>query len=254
MRSLAILALLSGLAVCRLAAAAPPADCRAAGAPDATADHPVGPSCRDPNLTQRRPGFWTLEEATPGPGRNAADPEPAVLRGAGPTWSPAGTACTRYPLPVVVGGQPLQAIIVACPQADGSWQVIQYTPGLPPQVYTGPAPPEPATFAGQDYGYPENYGYPEGYPDWTDWPWFSGFAPAIITGRKFRHFGQPFDHRFPDDSRHRSGHDFGHGLVHGAGHGLEHGFGNGLVHGFGNGLAHGFGRGGSVAGTAGSHR
>ncbi len=51
-------------------------------------------------------------------------------------------ACMRHPLAVVVGGQPLEAMVVACPQPDGSWQFTQYTPGLPPQVYWGPAPPE----------------------------------------------------------------------------------------------------------------
>jgi hypothetical protein len=220
MRSLAILALLSGLAVCRLGAAAappqpgqavPPADCRSAGAADGTADQPGGRACRDANLTQRRPGFWALEDAAPGSGRNAADQQPTVLRAGGSTSSP---ACTRYPLPVVVGGQPLQATIVACPQADGSWQVTQYTPGLPPQVYTGPPPPEPAAAASA-----EEYGYPESYAGWADWPWFSGFVPAIIGTQKFRHFRQPFDHRFAHDFEHRSGHDFGRGLAHGFGHG-----------------------------------
>jgi hypothetical protein len=214
MRSTAILVFLLGLAVCPLGAAATPpaADCRPAGAPDATADRPVGTACRDANLTQRRPGFWTLKDAAPGPGWDAADPEPTVLRGAGPILSPAGAACTRYPLPVVVGGQPMEAMIVACPQADGSWQMTQYTPGLPPQIYTGSAPPEAAAFAAGDYGYPESS------PDWADWPWFSGFAPIVGT-RKFRHFRQPVDHRFPDDFEHRPGHDFGHGLTHGFGHG-----------------------------------
>ena len=222
MRRIAILALLLGLAVCRHgASAATLADCRPAGAPDATADHPPGLACGDANLTPRRPGFWTLEDA---PGRNGADLQPTVLRGGDPTSSPGAAACTRYPLPVVVGGQPLRAMIVACPQADGSWQFTQYTPGLPPQVYWGPAPPEPAAAAD------DGYGYPESYPDFADWPWFSGFAPAISSARKFHRFRPPFDHRFKAAFEQRSAHGFGHGV------------------------APGFGRGGSVAGAAGMHR
>jgi hypothetical protein len=215
MRSIAILALLSGLAVCRLAAAAPPADCRPAG----VAGQAVAPACRpalpSPPLIQRRPGFWALEDA---PGENAADPPPVVLRAG-------GSACARYPLPVVVGGQPLQATIVACPQADGSWEVTQYTPGLPPQVYTAPPPAAAAT--ADAYGYPENY--PESYPDWADWPSSTGLVPAIVVARQFHRFRHPFERRFTAHVEHRSGHDVGRGL------------------------AHGFGRGGSVAG-AGMHR
>jgi hypothetical protein len=231
MRSIALLALLLGLAVCPLAAAAPPADCRSSSAAGITADQPVVPSCRDTNLTQRRPGFWILDDAAAEPGRDAADPQPTVLR-ADRTASSGGAACTRYPLPVVVGGQPLQATIVACPQADGSWLVTQYTPGLPPQVYTGPAPPEPATFAGDDYGYPESYA------DWAGWPWFSGFAPAVVRGRKFHDFRRPFDHRASAAFDHRS----------------PAAFEQRSDHVFAHGVAHGFGHAGGVAGAAGMHR
>jgi hypothetical protein len=218
MRPIAILVLLLGLAVCPLgASAAAPADCRPAGAPAATADRPPGPACGDANLTPRRPGFWTLEDAA---GRDRPDLQPTVLRGGD---AGAASGCFSYPLPVVVGGQPLQATIVACPQADGSWQVSQYTPGLPPQVYWEPAPPEAAASA-------EDYGYPESYPDFADWPWFSGFAPAIASARKFHPLSRPFDHRFTAAPGQRSGRVFGHGL------------------------AHGFGRGGGVAGAAAMHR
>jgi hypothetical protein len=236
MRSIVILALLLGLMVCRLGAsaataapgqAAPPTDCRPAGSPGATDGQPAGPACRDASfsrrITQLRRGFWALEDAAPGAGRNAADPEPTVLR-ADPTPSPEGAGCTRHPLPVVVGGQPLLAMIVACPLADGGWEVTQYTPGLPPQVYEEPAYPEAAASEVEDYGYPGSY------QDWADVPWFSGLAPVIVTGRKFQHFRKPFNHRFTDAVEHRSDRDFGHGLVHG------------------------FGRVGSVAGAPGSRR
>jgi hypothetical protein len=225
MRSTAILALLLSVAVCRLAAAAPPTGC-----------DPVGSACGDPGLsgriTQRGPGFWALDDAASGPGRNAADPQPTVLRGVGPISSPDGTACRRYPLPVTVAGQPMQAMIVACPRADGGWQVTQYTPGLPPQVYIGPAPPEPADFADNDYGYPESY------PDWADWPSLSGFAPANIAAAKSRPFRRPIDHRSTDDFSHRPGNELRHGAAHS----------------FSQGVAHGFGHGAGVAGAAGMHR
>jgi hypothetical protein len=86
MRSIAILVFLLGLAVCRLAAAAPPADCRPAGAPDAAGDRPVDPACRDPGLsgriTERGRGFWTLDDAAAEPGWDAAGVISAAILGA----------------------------------------------------------------------------------------------------------------------------------------------------------------------------
>jgi hypothetical protein len=211
MRSIAILALLTELAVCRVAAAAPPdqavppADCRPAAA--AAADQSVVPACQptapSPRLTQRRPGFWTVEEA---PGENAADQQPTVLR-------PGGPACLRYPLPVVVRGEPLLATVVACPEADGGWQVTQYTPGFPPQVYAAPPPPPEASAAADAYAYPESY------PDWADLPWFFGSVPATLATRKFHHFRQPLERRLMVKVEHRSDHGFGRGLVHDFGRG-----------------------------------
>ena len=130
---------------------------------------------------QRRPGFWIAEGVGPGSGGNAADPPPAVLHAAD-TPPPAGAAaCVSYPLPVIVGGQSLQATVVACPQPDGSWQATQYTPGLPPQVYTVPPPPA-AGASPNDYaspGYYQDWG-----PDWAGGPWFWGFAPGDRRGAK----------------------------------------------------------------------
>ena len=68
-------------------------------------------------------------------------------------------SCNSYTVPVTVGGQPQQAVVEACQQADGSWRITQTTPGLPPQVYDVPAPaysPYPSA-----YSYPESYSYPD---------------------------------------------------------------------------------------------
>ena len=133
------------------------ADCRGAALTNGTADRLAHSACHTASgtsrLVQRRPGFWIAEDVGPGTGGNAADPPPAVLRAAD-TPPPAGAAaCVSYPLPVVVGGQSLQATVVACPRPDGSWQATQYTPGLPPQVYTVPPPPA-AGASPNDYASP----------------------------------------------------------------------------------------------------
>src|SRR5690242_20939478 len=105
-----------------------------------------------------------------------SQPNPAV-----PTGEGAGTAattieppanqppCTSYTVPVTVGGEQLQSIVEACQQPDGSWRITQNTPGLPPQVYTVPPPPE------YPYGYPYPeyyYDYASFYPYWAVEPWF----------------------------------------------------------------------------------
>ena len=53
-----------------------------------------------------------------------------------PTAQPAAAepACSSYTVPVTVGGQQQQASVEACQKPDGSWQITQNTPGLPPQV------------------------------------------------------------------------------------------------------------------------
>ena len=60
-----------------------------------------------------------------------------------PQAAPQPPACSSYTVPLTVGGQPQQAVVEACPQADGSWRITQTTPGLPPQVYEMPAPTAP---------------------------------------------------------------------------------------------------------------
>ena len=193
------------------------ADCRGAmpAAPNGTVDQQPDLACHQADITgrlvQRRPGFWIAEDAGPGPAGNAADPPSAVLHAADTSPPASAAACVSYPLPVVVGGQSLQATVVACPQPDGSWRATQYTPGLPPQVYTVPAPPA-AGASPNDYASPGDY--QDWGPDWAGGPWFWGFAPAIVVVQRF-HFFHRFNHGF--------GHGFGHGFSHGFAHGFAHG-------------------------------
>jgi hypothetical protein len=224
MRSIPTLALAMGLAVSQLGANAtaaagaaglpqqeqttPQADCRTAPAPavpGGTQDQSTRPACRQANLgwrlVQRRPGFWIVEDVAPGSSGNAADQPPTVLHPAAVPAPASAFSCTSYPLAVVVDGQPRQATVAVCPQADGGWQITQYTPGLPPQVYPASAPPAAAQS-------PDDYGSPGYYPywDWAGVPGFFDFAPAIVVAQRF--------HRFQA---------FGHGLPHGLGRGFAPG-------------------------------
>jgi len=53
-------------------------------------------------------------------------------------------ACHDFATPVTAGGRPEQASGQACEQPDGSWQVVQTTPGLPPQTYVLEPPGQPS--------------------------------------------------------------------------------------------------------------
>jgi hypothetical protein len=59
--------------------------------------------------------------------------------------------CRQFTAPVTAAGQREQASGRACRQPDGSWQVVQSTPGLPTQEYVVPRadqpPPPPAQTA-----------------------------------------------------------------------------------------------------------
>jgi surface antigen len=123
--------------------------------------------------------------------------------------SPPQSNCREFTAPVTVGGQPQQAVGQACQQPDGSWQITQDTPGLPPQVYT--LPPQ----AIDAYPYPYPY-------SWAD-PWV--FAPPFFAG------GSIF---FADGFHHFHDHDgFRHGRFHGGFHpGFHGGFRGGFHGGF----------------------
>src|SRR6266480_1931572 len=52
--------------------------------------------------------------------------------------------CHDFTTLVTAGGRPEQAKGQACEQPDGSWQVVQNTPGLPTQAYALAPPGQPA--------------------------------------------------------------------------------------------------------------
>jgi hypothetical protein len=67
-------------------------------------------------------------------------PPPVVVA---PAPQIAGQDCREFTAPVTVNGQPAEATGEACLQPDGSWRVVQNTPGVaPPQVFVVPPPPE----------------------------------------------------------------------------------------------------------------
>jgi hypothetical protein len=145
-------------------------------------------------------------------GASAGQLQPMSAAGTQPPS--AQPTCSSYTVPLTVGGQPQNAVVEACQQADGSWRVTQTTPGLPPQVYEVPAPaasPYPSA-----YSYPEAYPYPDFSPywGWGDWgwggaPWFLGLGPSIVVVKRFNHFHHGFGRGF--------GHGFAHGFARGSG-------------------------------------
>ncbi|MBV9686920.1 MAG: hypothetical protein JO096_06890 [Alphaproteobacteria bacterium] len=52
--------------------------------------------------------------------------------------------CHDFATRVTAGGSPQQAQGQACEQPDGSWQIVQNTPGLPAQTYALEPPGQPA--------------------------------------------------------------------------------------------------------------
>jgi hypothetical protein len=196
MRSIPIPTLTFLLVFCRLSAVA------------------AAPAAADPGwrFVQHGPGFVTLDAAAPNTGEKAADPPPpTVLRGTAAMPASADAGCVRYPMPVTVGGQTLPGTTLACPQADGSWEVTQLTPGFPPQSYTVPAAATPAA----------EYGATEEYPYWAGGaPWFFGFAPAIVVNRDFRHVDHRFSHGFRQAILRLSAHRSMRAPAHGLGRGM----------------------------------
>ena len=55
--------------------------------------------------------------------------------------------CHEFAARVTAGGRPEQAEGQACEQPDGSWQLVQNTPGLPPQTYALEPPGQPSAAA-----------------------------------------------------------------------------------------------------------
>jgi hypothetical protein len=129
---------------------------------------------------------------------NASVPE--VVSQPAPEQSSAN--CRNFTMPVMVDGQQRQAVGQMCQQPDGSWRVVQNTPGLPLQVYTLPAQ--------MIYVTPNSYQY-----YWANsWafgpPFFAGGLVFFSNG--FHHF--PHKHFF-----HSGFHGGFHHGFHGGGHG-----------------------------------
>lgn len=253
MRVIMTMALATGLAVSQFqveaTAAGPPpplqqtaqADCGTASATGSAGEkdqHMAGPGCSTASLgsrlVERRPGFWTADDAAPAPGQVVSEPRSAISSAALSQASSAGPPCKSYPLMVVVSGEPREATVVACPLPDGSWQVTQSTPGLPTQSFT--VPPEPAVGSSPDGlgtgGDFANWGAAPAW-DWAAQPWFYGFAPALVVQdfNRFHRFGHEFGR-----------HEFGRGEF-GRGEFGHHEFGRGE---FGRGFGRGFARGVTV--------
>jgi surface antigen len=167
-----------------------------------------GQACRHPDgswrVVQNTPGLPAQDYVVPAPGQPPAAASTAVQP------APNQPPCSNYTVPVTVGGQQQEAVVEACPQPDGSWRIIQTTPGLPQQVYAI-APPAASPYP-YSSGYPADYAYPDVFPYWAGSPWLFGLAPSIVVVQRFNHFNHGF------------GRGFGHGFGRGFGHGFGHGF------------------------------
>jgi hypothetical protein len=224
MRSISILAIILACAACQ----SRPDEKQVAGLPGQLPEIQAQPVCHDftapvtagggpqqarGQACEQPDGSWHVVQNTPG-----LPVQDYVLEPPGQAAAPASNAaeqpskqqaCASYTAPLTVGGQQRQAVIEACPQPDGSWRIIQNTPGLPTQVYQVPPPassPYPYT-----YPYPVDYAYPEFLPYWAGAPWFFGLGPSIVVVQRFHHF------------QHGFGHGFGHGFVKDFGPGFGRG-------------------------------
>ena len=81
-----------------------------------------------------------------------ANPAANAAGQAQPAQASSQPDCREFTAPVTAAGQREQASGRACRQPDGSWQIVQNTPGLPTQTYLVPRsdqPPSPASAAPQ---------------------------------------------------------------------------------------------------------
>jgi len=142
-----------------------------------------GQVCHEPD------GSWRVVQQTPGLPIQEYHLPPEGQQPPGAVATPAAsqTGCQDHTIPLTVGGRAEQATLEACPQSDGSLQVTQYTPGLPPQTYMMPPPPPPGDEV-YGSGYPD---YDESFdfdPYWADAPWFFGLGPTLVVVYGFNHF------------------------------------------------------------------
>jgi hypothetical protein len=199
-------------------------------------------------------------------------------------------ACHDFTAPVTAGGRPEQARGQACEQPDGSWQVVQNTPGLPAQAYTLEQPGQPAAAANA------------APPPQPDQPPCSSYTAPVTVGGQPRQaiieacpqpdgswkitqntpglptqvyqvpppaaspypytYPYPIDYAYPDFFPYWLGSPWYFGLgpsivvvqrFHRFNHGFGHGFGHGFARGFGPGFGHSFAAGHGGGGGGGRH-
>jgi hypothetical protein len=196
--------------------------------------------------------------------------------------------CRDFTAPLTVGGKPEQASTRECQQPDGSWRVVQNTPGLPTQAYvvpppgdgaaaapTAPQPPAnqppctsytvPVTVGGQpQQAVVESCQQPDG--SWRITQNTPGLPPQVYVVPPPTEY--PYGYPYPDYYTYPFYYPywaaepwfFGLGPTivvarrfphfhHGFGHGFHGGFAHGFHRGFGDGFAAGHG-----GGRGGGHR
>jgi hypothetical protein len=139
---------------------------------------------------------------SPSPSSAAAE-APQIPSTPNQVQNQSANGCQPFTAPVIVGGKREQAVGEVCRQSDGSWRIVQNTPGLPRLVYI--VPPEEA------YPYPYSYPYP--YPYYSEGPWSGGpsffVGGSILFADQFHRFHHgPFFH----DHFHAAFHD--HSFAH----------------------------------------
>jgi surface antigen len=200
--------------------------------------------------------------------------------------------CHDFKTPLMAGGKSEQASGKACEQPDGSWQVVQNTPGLPTQGYVLEPPGQPAAAAGtapqpqpnqpscSSYTAPVTVG---GQPQQAvieacpqpDGSWkITQNTPGLPTqvyqvpppaASPYPYtYPYPVDYAYPDFFPYWVGSPWFFGFApsivvvqrfHHFHHGFGHHFGHGFVRGFGPGFGHGFAaaHGGGGGGGGGHH-
>jgi surface antigen len=125
-------------------------------------------------------GSWRIVDNTPGlPPQSYTMPPPGSAQEVAGTAPPGQPDCREYTVPITVGTAQKQGVGESCRQPDGSWRIVEDTPGLPQQVYLVPPPLYP----------PPGYVYD---------PWLYG-PPFALTGsflffHRFHHFDHGHDH------------------------------------------------------------
>ena len=198
--------------------------------------------------------------------------------------------CHDFRAPVNAGGRQEQASGQACEQPDGSWNVVQNTPGLPSQGYVlepagqpaaaanAASPPQPDQPPCSSYTAPVTVGGQprqaiiEACPQ-PDGSWkITQNTPGLPTqvyqvpppsASPYPYtYPYPIDYAYPDFFPYWLGSPWFFGLgpsivlvqrFHHFNHGFGHGFGHGFAHGFGPGFGHSFAAGHGGGGGGGRH-